>query len=569
MDTTHKLQKLHTALSKLKALYRSLSPERVLVLWLCVFVSAALLFAALISFNSRFLITVPTYGGKITEGIVGTPRFINPVLATSEEDEDMTALVYAGLTKKDEFGAVILDMAESITESEDRLRYTVVLKLGTRFHDGTNLTVDDIIYTINLIQNPTIKSPHRIEWEGVTMQKIDDREMVFSLRRPYPLFMDTLTVGIIPKNVWKNLTDEQFSLSDYNIHAIGSGPYKIKKIQSTSGIPHTFTLEAHKQYTLGRPYLDEITIVTYQSERYAIQALKDGDIARIHGISSETTTSLDVSDSQIYTSLLPRTTTLFFNPNKASALSERTVRQGLAMAIDKDAILSAVVGGYGKTLNSPYPFDEEVATSTYNQAEARALIEKSKAYKNGTISLTIATVNTEEMRKVAEMVKGYWEAVGVEVTLAVYEVSDLNQSIIKDRNFQVLLFASITKNPSDLYAFWHSSQRNYPGLNISNYVSNELDRNLETLRTESDPIVRAEAYENVREEFTDETPGIFLFAPSLIYISKDKATTALPSVSYTNSSRFALVHLWHRHTERVWPKTYYKDVLQLIENSLH
>ncbi len=570
MDTNNSTRGLKAIPSTLKALYRTLSPERVIVFWLLISISSILFFSALISFNSRFLTTVPSYGGDITEGIIGTPRFINPVLATSEQDEDLTTLVYAGLTKKGVTGANELDMAESVTESEDKLRYTVVLKPTARFHNGTNVTVDDVIYTVNLVQNPNIKSPHRIEWEGITMEKVSNTEMTFSLKKPYPLFMDNLTIGILPKNVWKNLTDEQFSLSAYNINAIGSGPYKIKDIKSTSGIPHTFILEAHKSYTLGRPYVDMLTISTYQSERYAIAAFNNGDIDRIHGLSPESVTSLGVLPSQIHTSLLPRTFTVFFNANKAPALSEKKVRQALSHAINKDAIVTTVLNNYGKTINAPYPFDEDVATSTYDKELAITLLKGSNAFKaSETIEITLATANTDEMRKVAEMIKTDWEAIGVTTTLAVYEVSDLNQSVIRERNFQALLYGSITETPSDLYAFWHSSQRNYPGLNISNYVSNELDKNLEILRTDSDILKTAAAYDEVRQEFADEVPGIFLFAPSLIYISKDKATTLLPSVSYTNASRFALVHMWHRYSERVWPKTYYKQIIQIVENTIH
>ncbi len=570
MDTNNSTRGLKAIPSKLKALYRTLSPERVIVFWLLISISGILFFSALISFNSRFLTTIPSYGGDITEGIIGTPRFINPVLATSEQDEDLTTLVYAGLTKKGSSGANELDMAESVTESEDKLRYTVVLKPTARFHNGTNVTVDDVIYTVNLVQNPNIKSPHRIEWEGITMEKVSNTEMVFSLKKPYPLFMDNLTLGILPKNVWKNLTDEQFSLSAYNINAIGSGPYKIKDIKSTSGIPHTFVLEAHKSYTLGRPYVDRLTISTYQSERYAVAAFNDGDIDRIHGLSPGSVTALGVSPSQIHTSLLPRTFTVFFNANKAPALSEKKVRQALSHAINKDAIVQTVLNNYGKAINAPYPFDEDVATSTYDKELAITLLKESKAFKaSETIEITLATANTDEMRRVAEMIKTDWEAIGVTTTLAVYEVSDLNQSVIRERNFQALLYASITETPSDLYAFWHSSQRNYPGLNISNYVSNELDKNLEILRTDSDILTTAAAYDEVRQEFADEVPGIFLYAPSLIYISKDKATTLLPSVSYTNASRFALVHMWHRYSERVWPKTYYKQIIQIVENTIH
>src|SRR5512133_637590 len=118
MDTTHLTSRFKQTHSELKSLYRSLSPERVLTFWLFVFASFAFFFSALIAFNSRFLVTMPTYGGEIREGIVGTPRFINPVLAVSEQDEDLTALVYAGLTKRDELGNTVLDMADTITESE-------------------------------------------------------------------------------------------------------------------------------------------------------------------------------------------------------------------------------------------------------------------------------------------------------------------------------------------------------------------------------------------------------------------------------------------------------------------
>ena len=249
MDTSHLKTQLSSFSSRIATLYRTLSPERVIVLVALLSLSVALIFSALVVFNSRFLIQVPTYGGSIHEGIVGTPRFINPVLATSDQDADLTALVYAGLTKKDASGQTVLDMAESITESEDLLHYDVVLKDTAQFHNGDPVTSDDIIYTISLIQNPNIKSPHRIEWEGITVERNGSKELTFSLKKPFPLFMNSLSVGILPKAVWKNLTEEQFSLSDYNIHAIGSGPYMISDIKTDFGIPVTITLSANPHYT--------------------------------------------------------------------------------------------------------------------------------------------------------------------------------------------------------------------------------------------------------------------------------------------------------------------------------
>jgi peptide/nickel transport system substrate-binding protein len=567
----HILTKAPSRIFRIKYIYKTLTPEKVVLLWLFACTSIILFFFALVIFNQKFLTKVPTYGGEIREGIVGTPRFINPVLATTDQDKDLTSLVFAGLTKKNDSGEAVFDMAQSITKSDDSLHYNVTIRSDARFHNDTPVTADDIIYTISLIQNPNIKSPHRIEWEGVTIEKINDREIEFSLKKPFPFFMDTLSIGILPKAIWKNLTDEQISLSDMNAHAIGSGPYAITEIKTNSGIPTTFTLSAHKHYTLGRPYIESLIINTYQNEKFLLQALQNGNIDRVHGIAPEKISELKIATSTVKTTFLPRTFTVFFNPNKANILSEKEIRLALREAINKDLIVQNILLGYGKVIEDPYPFDVTFSSSTYNPIEAKALLAKSKAYKkaSSTLEITLSTANTEEMKAVAQMIQRDWEAIGVKTSLSVYEVADLNQSVIKDRDFEALLFGSITQNPSDLYAFWHSSQRNYPGLNISNYVSKQLDGNLEILRTSDDELSRISAYDAIKKEFKDEAPGIFLFIPSLIYITKDKVETILPENSFDASSRFTVIQKWYKYTEKVWGKTYYKNIIEQLQNSIH
>ena len=571
MDTPHYRTQVTTFKKKLTTLYMSLSGEQVLALYALLILSIGCIFVALIIVNRQFLLSVPTYGGVIHEGILGTTRFINPVLATSEQDKDLTNLIFAGLTKRNKDGVLILDMAEKIEESEDRLKYVVTLKKEARFHDGEKVTADDIMYTILLIQNPFIKSPHLIEWEGITLEKKNNTEIVFTLKKPFPLFMKNLSIGILPKHIWKNLTEDQISLSDFNIHAIGSGPYSIKNIVTESGIPTLFTLVSYDHYTLGRPYIDTIAISTYQNEKYMLQAFSNDDITRIHGISPEKITSLGLATSSITTSLLPRTFAIFFNPNKLSTLADKNTRKALQLAINKQAIVDQVLFKYGKVITTPYPFDEDIEQSEYNPEKARDLLLSMKNPKNAssTLSITLATANTDEMKKVAEMIRVYWEAIGVKTTISIYEVSDLNQNIIKERDFQALLFGAITESPSDLYAFWHSSQRTYPGLNISNYVSKSLDEHLEILRTSTDPEEQVETYALVKKEFNEETPGIFLYSPDLMYVTNDKNTTFLPRFSYDNSSRFMLVESWYRYKDMVWPKTYYKPLVEMIQNTIH
>lgn len=551
--------------------YKTLTPEKVIIVWLLIILASVLLFAGLLQINNRYLISIPARGGYVHEGILGTPRFINPVLASSDADKDMVELIYAGLTKRDHVGNIIFDIASSIEESSDGLHYNIKIKPEAHFSDNTKVTTDDFIYTISLIQNPLIKSPHRVEWEGVTIEKISDSEFSISLKKAYPLFMNVLTIGILPKHVWKNLTEEQISLSDLNIHAIGSGPFIIKNLTSVSGIPESFTLTENKYYTLGRPNIEEIVITSYQNEKYLIQAFQNGDVDRVHGISPEHIIDLQVATSSIHTSLLPRTFSVFFNPNKTDFLSDKKIRSALNMAINKQAIINDVLKGYGKVVETPFPFDEDQPESIYNKEEARKILSQSKYLKkaSSTIEITLSTTNNDEMRKIAEMIQKDWEEVGVHTNLAVYETADLNQGVIKERDFQALLYGSITNSPADLYAFWHSSQRSYPGLNISNYVSKKLDTNLEIIRENEDDSVRTKAYEAVKAEFKDEVPGIFLFAPSLIYVTRDSVNSPLPIYSLDNYSRFNLVSSWYRYTEKVWPKTYYKKLLTTLENIIH
>lgn len=566
-------KELLSRVSQLKRAYKTLSPEKVLVVWGTLFLAVVFFASACIVINSRFLVEVPALGGSISEGIVGTPRFINPVLAISPQDVDLTILLYAGLTKRDVDGDYIPDMAESITTSDDGLEYDIILKSKARFHDGTKVTADDIVYTVNLVQNPRIKSPQFIKWEGVRIEKVSDTEIKFYLKKAYPLFNEVLSLGILPKNLWKSLSDEQFSLSDYNIHPIGSGPFKIDSVSTVSGIPETYTLSSHKYYTLGRPYLDYITIHTYQNERQLIAALNSSEIDRVDSISPNSLSNVkNLSKAHIISGKLPRAFTIFLNPNKAEFLSDKNIRQALTLALDRGAIIDNVYKGYAVSLTTPYPFDTESGTTTSNIDLAKSYLAKSKYTKanaSTTFELNLVTTNSDEIRAVAEIVKSQWEAIGVKVNILVYEPSDINQTIIKDREFQSLLFGSFIGHPSDLYAFWHSSQRTYPGVNISGYVSQRLDKSLEVLRESNDTIALDNAYMAVKKEFAEENPGIFLYSPSLIYINKDQVVTPIPHSLLNASDRFALVHTWYKNKERVWGKSYYPNFISILQNFIH
>jgi peptide/nickel transport system substrate-binding protein len=162
------------------------------------------------------LLLPPVAGGSITEGIVGIPRFVNPVLAVTRADQDMSALLYSGLMKINEEGVLVPDMAESVTVSDDGRTYNVLVRRDTRFHDDTPLTARDVAFTIGLIQNPDLKSPLRGNWAGVTVEEISEYELNIVLDEPYTPFIENFTVGIIPRHIWSSLPIEQVPFSQRN-----------------------------------------------------------------------------------------------------------------------------------------------------------------------------------------------------------------------------------------------------------------------------------------------------------------------------------------------------------------
>src|SRR3990172_6306803 len=326
--------------------------------------------------NGLFLEEVPIPGGSLKEGVIGTPRFVNPVLSLSDAGKDLTALVYSGLMRKENNGELALDLAEKYEISKDGLIYTFTLKENIFFHDKTPISADDVVFTINKIKDPNIKSPKKLNWEGVTATKIDDRTVEFMLKQPYSSFLNNATIGILPAHLWKNITPEEFSFSELNIKAVGSGPYKIKTIKNKStGVPDYYELQSFSRFALGKPYINNLTINFYPGENELLKALHSGDIEQASAITPERAQELKDKGFRIKTAVLPRIFGIFFNQNQTSLFADKTVIEAIELAIDKDQIIQEVLSGYATIIYSPIPknmIDYVSLTEEKNQTEITA-----------------------------------------------------------------------------------------------------------------------------------------------------------------------------------------------------
>lgn len=533
-------------------------------------VFGSLLYVVL-SANSLFLTSVPTPGGTIVEGIVGTPRFVNPVLAITRADHDMVALVYSGLMKIDENGALVNDIAESITLSEDGRTYAIVLKRGIRFHNGLELTARDVAFTIALIQNPDLKSPLRGNWDGVVVEETGEYELNIVLEEAYAPFNENLTFGILPRELWDELPIEQIPFSQHNTEPIGTGPYKVTDVlRNKSGLITAYELSANSASNYD-PNITTIVFNFYQNEEDLLEALRDRQIASTPSISNENLHLVDTNNYEILKSPLPRTFGIYLNQNRSIALRDESARKALGAAIDRQALVDEVLFGYGIPTDSPVPIgfgpvESSSSTITTGKEQAEALLreggwtkteagtwQKNIDDEEVTLAVTLTTANTPLFDATATHIAEAWESIGVSVSVSQFEQADLVQAIIRPRDFETLLYGAEIGRQADLYPFWHSSQKNDPGLNIAQYTNIDVDAYLEQMRLQQDKTLWQEALGKVEAILSNEAPAIFLFVPTFNYVL-DTHVTATPLIGLSKpSERFANVSKWHIRSNDLWP----------------
>jgi peptide/nickel transport system substrate-binding protein len=542
------------------------------VLFFCVIFSGVWL---LFTINNNHSSETPIQGGLLREGIVGTPRFINPALAITRADQDVTSLVYSGLMKINPDGTLIPDAAESVTVSEDGLTYNVVLRKDVRFHDNTPLTARDVIFTIQLIQNPDLKSPLRGNWADVVVEDVGEYELNIVIAEAYAPFIENFQFGIMPAHLWSSLPIEQLPFSQLNTEPIGSGPFVVERAErDQSGLIQSYILTA-SQVNRHVAKIDTFELHFFTDETALIEALKNKLIDTTAYIGNENVAAIEeTGDFVVITEPLPRVFGIFFNQNKSAALRDPAVREALSIAIDRNALIEKTLFGYGVSTNVPVPLQGDtiesmdssnVATSSPSIEHAKqilhdagwisnnlGLLEKQVDGSAETLSFTLRTSNAPLFDAITEAVVAEWKAIGVEVSTEQFEQTGLVQSVIRPRDFQALLFGLDMSRSGELYPFWHSSQKDDPGLNIAQYTNLSVDALLEKARTEQDVVIRTEALNEANTIIAGERPAVFLFQPMMTYVvTKDIIVTPIHDVGKP-SDRFSNITDWYTDSDTLW-----------------
>jgi peptide/nickel transport system substrate-binding protein len=512
---------------------------------------------------------VPTAGGSYNEGIIGQPRLVNPLLATSDTDTALVRLVFSGLYKYDGQGQLVPDLADGMPQiSEDQKHYTVRLRHDVKWHNDKAFTADDVVFTIKTLQDPAYNSPLRLEWLNTTVSKTDDYTVAFQVKDISGPFISNLVLPILSKNTWQNVNPKDFILSQNNLEATGTGPYFIKEIKKLpQGTVQSIQLEADSNYYGGRPNLDSVRLVFYEDYNDVLQGLHGKQITGFGFIPSDQNFYLDANNKSLTIRRLPlpQYQATFFNLSN-KIFSDKNVRQAFVLATDKQQIINEVYGGNALPINGPIlpeqvsgvpPADTRVdldAAKKQLDAAGWKIDPQTNIRAKGGVKLefTLATNDFALNARTAELLAGQWGQLNAKVSLNILPTKDLTDTVIRPRKFDVLLFSQKLGPDPDPFVFWHSSQSKNPGFNLTGFSNAAADQLISQARTSTKAEIRDEKYRQFQNLIIQEVPAIFLNQSVYIYALDHNLKGVTLKNLYDQVDRFYDIRNWYLDERRVW-----------------
>jgi peptide/nickel transport system substrate-binding protein len=531
----------------------------------------------------------PKIGGTYTEGLVGSPHYVNPLFAqASDVDLDLTSLVFSGLLKFSDTG-IIKDLAEDYQISADQKVYTFQLRKNVRWHDGEKFTADDVIFTLARINNSKTKSPLLFNFQGINIEKLDDYTIRFILPEPFAPFLESLRVGILPAHIWTNINPENMALAEYNLKPIGCGPYKFQSlIKNKNGTVKNFNLERYPQYHLGAPMIQTLSFKFHDSFEQAVDALNNKNVEGISYLPKELRTRI-INNRNLSFHLLamPQYSAIFFEYTNNPVLKDVNMRKMLSQAVNKDKLVNEVLNAEAQSIDScilpgALGYNPDITKYSFNIPQVKTDLEKAgwvltdyiapkpataspdsnvtaeeqypyqvRKYKDRYLEFSLTTVDQPETVRIAKELQKDWQLIGVKVNLIIVNNTKI-ADIIKNRDYETLLYGQILGNDPDPYPFWHSSQRIYPGLNLTSLNNPAIDKLLDQARKTSNDTERAAKYNEFQKLLAEEVPAIFLFNPTYTYPQTKKIKNFETTKIITPSNRFNEIHTWYIKTERNW-----------------
>ena len=520
--------------------------RRFLLLWCALIVVGFVgLTQQLGSLDRLTTLAVGLPGGAYSEAAVGTVQNLNPLLPESGTASDINRLIFSGLTRYNSRRQHVPDLATSWDISADGRTYTFHLRHGVKWHDGVPFTSADVAFTLTAIQNPDSRSPLASSWQGVTCDTPDDYTVVMKLPQPLDSFLDSTTVGIVPRHLLENVEPSQLREADFNQNPVGTGPFKLKTFAPSA---KEIELTANPKYYFGKPKLDEFDFKFYDTPSETLSAFAARQVTSpgrvVPEIASQARDAVGLTE---YDFTLPEETTLFFN-TADSTLQDKNLRALLSRSLDRRDIMQQAAAGQGVVVTQPILPGQTGYTNKYdpgalNPADAKKALSDA-GYPSGKLHLKLVTLAGSPLELAAKAIQKQWAGLGIDLKVMAVDQTELQQTYMRPRNFQMLLYGVNLGSDPDVYSFWHSSQAKDPGVNLSQYNDPDADRALEAGRIKSDPLVREGKYDAFLKAWDADAPAAVLYETGFTYATSSDVEGIMAHRLVDPSDRFYGVERW-------------------------
>lgn len=534
-----------------------------------IILSIAIIVSAIILFRNYYLTRTtlnPQKGGVYIEGVAGSPKYLNPLLARSEVDRGIARILFLSLVNFDANGQPAPNLANAFNVQDSGRRYDFVLDDKISWQDGAKITADDVDFTLNILQSDGYSGPFSRSFDGVEIEKKSETEFSLILPETNSSFISILSeLGILPKHIWKDVKPELLDKSELNLNPTGNGRYSFDPKTNKKNSNDEIVLKRAAAYKKDdKGYFDQIIFRSYNSPSDLVEAYRKGEINGFGGFTPNDISSIDRNTFRYYRLLIPRFTAVFLNLEKEN-LKELKLRQALASSVDKEQIIKEAYGGDAEMLKSPIPsfvagFNSEIKDYPFNLDTAGAILSELKYIdsdndgireKDGKkLELNLYTTDDPALQKTSDLISTNWNKIGIKTKVIVIDLLTLQKTIIPSRQYDVVVLGENLDYPPDPYPYFHSSQID-DGLNISAYKNLAVDTLLEDARLSIDPNVKAEKLKSFSSIIAEDLPAISIACAPYLY-GTNISIKGIPKkrVAQNSSDRFLEIGSWYIKTER-------------------
>lgn len=501
--------------------------------------------------NATTTISAPQ--ADFTEAVAGAVLRFNPLLANPTE-QDITSLIYEGLTTINDFGEAVPQLAERWIASRDGYEYVVQLRTDVLWQDGIPFSATDVVYTASLVASPDFPGSPALQqfWQTVEVQQIDDQTIRFRLAQPLGSFPYRLHMPILPEHVLRGTSAAQLTAHPINVHPIGTGPYQLDEIRAAPDGSRIATVTLQKAPTFrfaNRYQLNTLAFRFYPDEQSALDALAAGNVDAYFATDPAMRAALaGVEGLTLHNFVAPRIGMLIFNWNEGEDnrfFSDQRIRTALQLAVNK--VNPVVLGLFNQAIpvDSPLHLQSsariEISTPQPDILRARELLGATEG-DAAVGSFTILVPQTPAPQRIADELAQQWAQAQLDVQVETVPLESFEQRLI-DGDFEAAIVEIAQGADPDAYPYWHVAQ--HPdGFNYGGVTDTRISELLERARRESNGLNRLALYAEFQQLFVDRAIALPLYQPLVTYAVRDTIQGVQIGFIDTPADRFRSLQDW-------------------------